>query len=165
MSFSVSATSAADSLAHAPGFNPFLVATIMFANLIFFAEEGGGGGGLLSTMLPLLLIFGAFYFLLILPKKRQEKKERDELFTNLKKNDEVLTYAGIIGIVVQVHKDKDEVVLKIDENSNVRLRVLKSTIARIMTPKETAKEQAPAAAAQAAQTAADNVKAAAPPAK
>jgi preprotein translocase subunit YajC len=138
----------------------------MFANLILFAQEtpeGGGGGALggLSGILPIILIMVAFYFLLILPKKRQEKKERDDLFANLKKNDEVLTYSGIIGIVAQVYKDKDEVLLKVDENSNVRLRVLKSTIARIMTPKETGKEATPAAAAQSAAPG-ENVKAGAP---
>src|ERR1700722_14717990 len=106
----------------------FLVPTPMIANLIIFADgvpEGGGGGGLLGGLgpiLPLILIMAAFYFLLVLPKKRQEKKEREDLFTNLKKNDEVLTYSGIIGIVAQVYKDKDEILLKVDENSNVRLR-------------------------------------------
>jgi preprotein translocase subunit YajC len=80
-------------------------------------------------------IFVAFYFIIIMPMKRREKKERDDLFSKLKKNDEVLTASGIIGIVAMV-KD-DEVVLKVDESSNVRLRVLKSSIARILNPKET----------------------------
>jgi preprotein translocase subunit YajC len=139
----------------------------MFANLILFANddkaptpEGGLFGGL-GPILPMILIFGAFYFLIIMPMKRREKKERENLLTNLKKNDEVVTFSGLIGIVAMV-KDNDEVVLKVDESSNVRLRVLKSSIARITTPKEPGKETTPAASAQAAAQA-DNVKAGNPP--
>ena len=57
-------------------------------------------------------------------------KEKEDLFTKLKKNDEVLTAAGIIGIVAMI-KDNDEVVLKVDESSNVRLRVTRSSITRV----------------------------------
>jgi preprotein translocase subunit YajC len=115
-----------------------------------------------STILILMaLVFVAFYFIVIMPMKRREKKERENLFGNLKKNDEVLTASGIIGIVAMV-KD-DEVVLKVDESSNVRLRVLKSSIARIMNPKEPAKD-APGKAGQDASTT-DNIKAGNPPAK
>ena len=66
------------------------------------------------------------------------QKERDSLVTSMKKNDEVLTASGIIGIIAQV-KD-DEVILKVDESSNVRLRVLKSAIVRIVKPKEPVKD-------------------------
>jgi preprotein translocase subunit YajC len=141
----------------------------MFANLILFAQDkpaGGDGGGLLGGLgpiLPMVLIFVAFYFLIIMPMKRREKRERENLLTNLKKNDEVVTYSGIIGIVAMV-KDNDEVVLKVDESSNVRLRVLKSSIVRITTPKEPAKDAAASAPAAGAATG-DNVKAGTPPAK
>jgi preprotein translocase subunit YajC len=137
----------------------------MFANLILLAQasgdsQGGGGLGALTTFLPVMLILFAFYVLLVLPRKRAEKKEREDLLSKLKKNDEVLTYSGIIGIVAQV-KETDEVVLKVDESSNVRLRVLKSSIARILSPKETGKEATPATGAATG----DNVKAGTPPAK
>src|SRR5579862_3686330 len=104
-----------------------------------------------ESPLPMFLLLGAiffaFYILLLRPMKQREKKEREELFSKLKKNDEVLTASGIIGIVAAV-KD-DEVILKVDESSNVRLRVLKSTIARILNPKEPAKAGADAQASAA----------------
>ena len=53
----------------------------------------------------------------------------------------MLTASGIIGIVAQV-KD-DEVVLKVDESANVVMRVSKSTIVRIMNPKDGAKDAPP----------------------
>ena len=36
--------------------------------------------------------------------------------TNLKKNDEVVTAAGIIGVVTHIKEGADEVTLKIDDN-------------------------------------------------
>jgi preprotein translocase subunit YajC len=97
--------------------------------------------GLDPTIFILLLaLFGVFWLFIVRPMKQREKKERDDLFSKLKKNDEVLTASGIIGIVAMV-KD-DEVILKVDESANVRLRVLKSTIVRIMNPKEPAKDGA-----------------------
>ena len=66
--------------------------------------------------LPMVLIFGIFYFLVIRPEK-QKQKNHQELLKNLHKNDEVLTSAGIHGIVVNV-KDKT-VVLRLDENVRV----------------------------------------------
>jgi preprotein translocase subunit YajC len=61
----------------------------------------------------------------------------------LKKNDKVITSGGIIGIVAAIKDKEDEVTLKVDESSNVRLRVLKSSIIRIVGPEETAKETVP----------------------
>jgi preprotein translocase subunit YajC len=98
-------------------------------------KENQPGLGLLQ-FLPLVLIFVFFYFFMIrAPMKRQEK-ERQSLFSNLKKNQRVVTSGGIIGILVSVNDKDDEAVLKVDESSNVRLRVLKSSIVRIVNPDE-----------------------------
>jgi preprotein translocase subunit YajC len=102
------------------------------------APQGPVDGGTLPFLL--LAIAGAFFLIVILPARRREKKERENLLTAMKKNDEVLTASGIIGIVAAM-KD-DEVVLKVDESSNVRLRVLKSSIVRILNPKEAPKATA-----------------------
>lgn len=85
------------------------------------------------SLMPIILMFAAAYFILILPAQRRERKQREALFSALKKNDEVVTSGGIIG-VVQAIKDGDEVVLKIDDN--VKMRILKSSISRII-PKDT----------------------------
>ena len=111
----------------------------MLSALILLAQEvaakdkaGDGVGGLLqgNPMLPMLIILGLFFFLIILPAQRREKRQREETMGKLKKNDEVVTSAGIIGVVHTI-KDTDEVVLKIDDNA--RIRVLKSSIVRINT--------------------------------
>jgi preprotein translocase subunit YajC len=90
----------------------------------------------LLQFVPLILIFLVFIFLIVLPARRRERQQREQLFKSLKKNDEVLTSGGIIGIVANIKDQEDEVTLKVDESSNVRIRVLKSSIIRILTPKE-----------------------------
>ena len=117
-------------------------------------KPAGGLFGDPTMLIMMALIFVAFYFIVIMPMKRREKKEREDLFTKLKKNDEVLTASGIIGLIAMV-KD-DEVILKVDESSNVRLRVLKSSIVRVMNTKDATGQEGQAA---------ENARAATPPAK
>lgn len=117
----------------------------MIATLLLFAQEGTGGapapgGGLGSMLVPFLIILPIFYLLILRPMKRQEK-ERKALLGGMKKNDKVITSGGLIGIVAAIKEKEDEVTLKVDESSNVRLRVTKSSIVRIIQPEETSKEQ------------------------
>ena len=95
-------------------------------------------------MLPMLAIMALFFFLIILPAQRREKKQREMIMAALKKNDEVVTAAGIIGVVAHIKDNADEVTLKIDDNA--RIRVLKSSIVRIVT-KEEGKDSAASAGA------------------
>ena len=44
--------------------------------------------------------------------------------------------AAPLGLVASINDKEDEVTLKVDESSNVRLRVLKSSIVRIVNPEE-----------------------------
>ncbi len=70
-------------------------------------------------------IFVVFYFLMMRP----QKKERERLKTmleNLRKNDEVVTAGGIHGKVASI-KD-DIIVLRVDDNSDVKLRVSRTSI-------------------------------------
>ena len=72
----------------------------MNINLLLF-QDPAGGGGLIWTLLPFVFIFGIFYFLVILPQKRQ-KQQLQEMITQLKINDEVVTNGGIIGRIKEV---------------------------------------------------------------
>jgi preprotein translocase subunit YajC len=111
----------------------------MLYALMLLAE--GEPGNPLWTFAPLIIIFVLFYLLLIRPAQKRERLQRMALLANLKKNDKVLTSGGIIGMVALVNDKEDEVILKVDESSNVRLRVLKSSIIKNYTSEEAAKEQ------------------------
>ncbi|MEK7467945.1 MAG: preprotein translocase subunit YajC [Planctomycetota bacterium] len=83
-------------------------------------------GGNFSTM---ILFFGltlaVMYFLMIRPQQKKEK-ELKAMVNRLKKNDKVVLQGGIFAVVAQV-REKD-VIVKIDEKNDVRIRVLKSAV-------------------------------------
>ena len=98
--------------------------------MVCFAQQQGGGAQALVQMLLLIVpIFVIFYFLLIRPQKKKEA-ERKAMVAALKKNDEVVTIGGIHGVITGL-KD-DEVTLKVDEASNVKLRMSRSAISRVV---------------------------------
>jgi preprotein translocase subunit YajC len=68
---------------------------------LFFFQDSAGGTSLIWTLLPFVFIFGIFYFLVILPQKRQ-RTQLQEMITQLKINDEVVTNGGIIGRIKEV---------------------------------------------------------------
>ena len=94
----------------------------------------------LVQFLPLILIFVVFYFLLIRPQQRKAKDQKAMLGA-LRRGDRVVTGGGIIGTVARVD-NPEEVVVDIAEN--VRVRVLRSTIASVLAKPD------PAAAREAA---------------
>ena len=91
--------------------------------------------GALLPMLPVLILL--FYFMVLRPERRRES-ERQALVKNLDKNDKVLTASGIYGTVISVSDKEDEVVVRVDDNT--RLRMIKSSIARNVTKEEAFKQ-------------------------
>ncbi|MFA7236409.1 MAG: preprotein translocase subunit YajC [Phycisphaeraceae bacterium] len=81
-------------------------------------------------MLPMLLLFLALMFGMTMFGQRKEKKKRAALLATMKKNDRVVTIGGVIGTVVEV-KD-NEVIVKVDESNNTRMRFSRSAIQGII---------------------------------
>jgi preprotein translocase subunit YajC len=115
------------------------VAFQMLAEAAADQTQGQQGSGLITMMTMGLLLVLFYVFMVRAPMKRQEQ-ERQSLWSNLKKNDEVVTSGGLIGVVANI-SDNDEITLKVDESSNVRMRVLKSSILRNLSKEKLAKEQ------------------------
>ncbi|MBM4009100.1 MAG: preprotein translocase subunit YajC [Planctomycetes bacterium] len=88
------------------------------------AADPLGGMWIVIPFVLILVVFTMF-------GQRRERKKRAALMESIKRHDEVQTIGGIIGSVVEL-KD-DTVILKIDENSNVRMTVAKSAIAQVRT--------------------------------
>ena len=92
------------------------------------APAPGGGGGLGGMLLPILLMFAVVWFLMIAPERRKQKS-RQAMIRNIKKGDQVVTAAGIVGKVVKDVKQEDrEVILQVDRDNDVRMHFLKSAI-------------------------------------
>jgi len=93
-------------------------------------ERPGSGYGIFIMM---GLIFVVFYMLLIRPQRKKEKdrqRQRQEMLGNLERNDHILTIGGIHGVVVSV--GEQEVTIKIDEKADVKMRVSRDAISKVV---------------------------------
>ena len=88
-----------------------------------------------GQFIPLLLIFGIMYFLLIRPQQKK-MKEHQAMVTSLRRGDKIVTAGGMFGKVVKVH-DEGEVEVEIADG--VKVRMVKSTIAQVVSKTEPAK--------------------------
>ena len=85
----------------------------------------------LFQAIPALFIKGVFYFFLIRPQQKQQKKQH-EVINNLKKNDEVVTFGGIHGTIINI-KEKTFIV-RVDDNTKIEFD--KSAIAYVKKQRE-----------------------------
>ncbi len=84
-------------------------------------------------MMPFFVgVIVLFYFFIMRPQSR-ERAKRTDMLSQLKKNDKVVTIGGIIGTIASVHAESDEVVIKVDETTNTKLRMLRSSIHQVIT--------------------------------
>ena len=90
----------------------------------------------IGQFIPLILIFVIFYFFLIRPQQKKVK-EHKIMVENLKRGDEVVTSAGIIGKIERII-DNEKVEVLIAEN--VKVVVIKTTgIQALMNSQEVKK--------------------------
>ncbi|MDR0521011.1 MAG: preprotein translocase subunit YajC [Planctomycetaceae bacterium] len=116
----------------------------MFASLLFplFAEavpaeaQQGSSSMFFFLMLPVVLIF--MWFLLMNPQKKQEERMR-KMLESLDKNDKVMTVGGVIATVHSVDREHNEIVLKVDDAGNVKMR-FHLTAVNTVFPKEKEKD-------------------------
>lgn len=106
----------------------------MFVTPAFAQAAGGGAGGAFASFVPLILIFAIMYFLLIRPQQKKLKDHR-AMVEALRRGDTVLTQGGVIGKISKVKED-GEVEVEIAEG--VKVRVLRSTIAQVISKTEPA---------------------------
>jgi preprotein translocase subunit YajC len=103
--------------------------------LLAQAEADGGGDAApwanIVPLMPLLLIFVLYIFLIQRPQRR-EQVARQAMLKNVKKNDRVITTAGIYGVVTSVQADSDEVTIRVDEANNTKLRMSLGSVARVI---------------------------------
>ena len=86
-------------------------------------------------------MFAIYYFLLIRPQRKKEQ-DRQSMLKALQKNDKVITQGGVIGLV-QSLSDK-EVVLKVDQDKNIKIRFSRSAVIGRLDSDEKADDKAEA---------------------
>ncbi|UYV38799.1 preprotein translocase subunit YajC [Rhodobacteraceae bacterium D3-12] len=91
-------------------------------------------GGAIAQFLPLILIFAIMYFLLIRPQQKK-MKEHQAMIEAVRRGDQVITQGGIIGKVTKV---KDDGELEVEIADGVKVRVIKSTLAQVLSKTEPA---------------------------
>jgi preprotein translocase YajC subunit len=82
----------------------------------------------------MLLALGLFWLIVILPQQRSMRAKQlamQKMLDELKKNDRVITSAGIHGTVVATSPESGTVTLRIDDSTNARLTVNRNTIVRV----------------------------------
>lgn len=87
--------------------------------------------GILSLM-PILLIFVIFYLMIYRPMRKRQKLQ-EEMITNLKNGDKVITNGGIYGTVAGLKETT--LILKVSDT--VKIEIAKNAIASLQPiPKE-----------------------------
>lgn len=95
----------------------------------------GSGAAANSPNMLYLFLPVAFVFIFIMwtssSSQKKEKRKREEMLAGLGKHDKVQTIGGVIGSVVEV-KDT-EVVLKVDESNNIKMKFARSAIQNVIS--------------------------------
>jgi preprotein translocase subunit YajC len=89
----------------------------------------------LDLLFPIGISLVFLWFIVLMPDKKRQKQRQQQL-DSIKKNDKVVTIGGIYGVVSNVKPGEDEVVLKVDEDKDVKIRVTRSSIAQVLVGKE-----------------------------
>lgn len=102
-----------------------LVTLLFLGGCVPTTPPAGGTGGFDWTIIIfLVVIFGLMYFVMIRPQRKRQKAQQ-QMMTELKRGDKVITAGGIYG---QIESVSDEsVVLKVE--SGTTIRVAKGSVA------------------------------------
>ena len=101
----------------------------MFVPFFGQAESGGGSFFDSGTILFFVIIIGIFYLLVLRPQQKKEQQRRGMLEA-LKKNQRVVTIGQMVGVIMSIKGN--EIILKVDDTGNTRIRMLRTGIARVL---------------------------------
>ncbi|HEX5625566.1 MAG TPA: preprotein translocase subunit YajC [Saprospiraceae bacterium] len=82
----------------------------------------------MSIVILYIVLFGIMYVFFILPKTKQQKAQ-NKFLTEIKKGDQVVTQAGIVGRITKL----EDLVVELQLDSKTFIKVLKSTISKEAT--------------------------------
>ncbi|MBO0346278.1 preprotein translocase subunit YajC [Roseibium limicola] len=105
-----------------------------------YAQSGvpSMGPDFLMSLLPFVLIFAIMYFLIIRPQ-RQRVKQHQELVSNLRRGDTIVTSGGLIGKVAKVVDDSE---IQVELAEGVKVRIVRAMVQDVRAKSEPAKDGA-----------------------
>jgi len=91
---------------------------VLCVSPLLLGEDASPGN---PYMFPLMLmgIFAFMYLIMMRPQKKRDMSRR-MMLENLKKNDQVITIGGMVGVVSNVNKEKNMITLRIAEGAHVK---------------------------------------------
>src|SRR6185437_9225059 len=84
----------------------------------------------IALFAPYILIGVVFYFLLFMPMQRQKKRQQ-QMLSELKSGDNVVTSGGIVGTITAVEGDTITIRVKPD---NLKLQFARSSVSSLVPP-------------------------------
>ena len=117
---------------------PFFLLSILSAATAPATTQAAKTPGLVeffqSPMFVLMICILIFYVFMMKSKKNQDKT-RKSMLEQLKRGDRIQTIGGILGTVIEAKED--EVLVKVDESSNTKIRFARSAIHRVIESPKT----------------------------
>lgn len=105
------------------------------SSICLLAQDAAPGNpfGSMMPIITITIIFFLYMFIVQRPAMKREQDARRALLENLKKNDRILTTSGIYGVVTNVQRESDEVTIRVDENTQTKLKITISAVQRILS--------------------------------
>jgi preprotein translocase subunit YajC len=95
--------------------------------------QSGGGSSAAGLLIPFVLLGGLFYFMILRPQQRRQRAQQ-ELINAISEGDEIITTAGIYGVVMSIDDEEGTVTVAIAPGTEIKL--LRAGIGRRVTVDE-----------------------------
>ena len=96
-------------------------------------------GGFFQNPLFVPAILVALLIIFMSRNSKKQRKQAEDLRNSMKKGDRVQTIGGILGTVVEL-RDTD-VLIKVDETNNTKIRFSRNAIHRVVSEEDTAEKK------------------------
>ncbi len=97
-----------------------------FESIVYAQGPGGAQASPFISFVPLILIVAVFWFFLIRPHQKKQK-EHQQMVSNLKKGDRIVTTGGIFGTVIKVGDDR----MTVEIADKVRVQLERNQVSRM----------------------------------
>lgn len=114
--------------------------TLFWTTLALLGQDAPAQNNPMIQILTLVVPIGILFWFFLIRPQRREQAQRQALLNAVKKNDRVVTIGGIYGVVTNVHREADEVTIKVDETTNTKLRMTLSSIGRVLVDESSAEK-------------------------